>query len=78
MMMGGAPLDKVDGDSITVADSLETITLHVTSAVKDMHILEDLQTDMDSGIVNAGSEGDNPTTGRPHPPPNSPYLCQLA
>ncbi|KAL5473173.1 hypothetical protein EMCRGX_G027621 [Ephydatia muelleri] len=64
VMMGGAPLDKMDGDSITVADSLEAIILHVTSTVKGMHILEDVQTDMDSGIVNAGSEGDSPTTVR--------------
>ena len=70
VMMGGAPLDKVDGDSIVVADSLETITVHVTSTVKGMHILEDVQTDMDSGIVNAGSEGDSsPTTGKGAPPP---------
>ena len=78
MLMGGAPLDKVEGDSITVADSLETITLHVTSTVKGMHILEDVQTDMDSGIVNAGSDGDSPTTGRGPttilpPPPSFPY-----
>ncbi len=60
---GGAPHDLVDGDSITVWDGKETTTLQLTSPVKGMHIIEDVQSDMDSGIVGASSEMDNVTTG---------------
>lgn len=60
---GGAPYDLVDGDSITVWDGKETTTLQLTSPVRGMHIVEDVQSDMDSGIVGATSEMDNVSTG---------------
>lgn len=60
VMSGGGSRNVVDGESVTVIDSNETVTLQLTSPVKGMHILEDQQVDRDSGIVNyTGSEADN-------------------
>ena len=60
---GAAPHDLVDGDSVSVWDGKETTTLQLTSPVRGMHIIEDVQSDMDSGIVGAASEMDNQSTG---------------
>ncbi len=65
IMTGGAPLDLIDGDSVTVVNGGETQTLQLTSPVKGMHVLEDQQADRDSGIVNYSSgEGTGSTTTR--------------
>ena len=61
-MSGGAPLDEVDGYSVTLVDHDNTMTLQLTSNVKGMHVLEDTQADRDSGIV--GPDAENSTTGR--------------
>ena len=63
MFSGGAPFDLVDGDSVTIWDGKEMTALQLTSPVKGMHILEDSQSDMDSGIVGAATDGDIVTTG---------------
>ena len=63
MFSGGAPHDLVDGDSVTIWDGKEMTALQLTSPVKGMHILEDSQSDMDSGIVGA-TDGDIVTTGK--------------
>ena len=60
---GGAPYDLVDGDCVSVWDGRETTALQLTSPVRGMHIVEDIQSDMDSGIVGAASEMDNVSTG---------------
>lgn len=62
VMSGGAPLDEVDGYSVTLVDHDNTMTLQLTSNVKGMHVLEDTQADRDSGIV--GPDAENSTTGR--------------
>ena len=62
VMSGGAPLDEVDGYSVTLVDHDNTMTLQLTSNVRGMHVLEDTQADRDSGIV--GPDADNSTTGR--------------
>ena len=61
-MSGGAPLGEVDGDSVTIIDGDETHTLQLTSPVRGMHVLEDVQSDRDSGIVNAGPEAETATS----------------
>ena len=61
VMSGGAPLDEVDGYSVTIVDNDNPMTLQLTSSVKGMHMLEDTQADRDSGIV--GPDADNSTTG---------------
>ena len=61
---GGAPYDLVDGDSVSVWDGKETTTLQLTSPVRGMHIIEDAQSDMDSGIVGAASDMETVSTGR--------------
>ena len=61
-MSGGAPLDEVDGYSVTIVDNDNPMTLQLTSNVKGMHVLEDTQADRDSGIV--GPDADNSTTGQ--------------
>ena len=61
-MSGGAPLEQVDGHSISISENDETITLQLTSGVRGMHIIEDTQSDRDSGIVNAGSDAENSTS----------------
>ena len=62
VMSGGGATNVVDGESVTVMDHNETVTLQLTSPVKGMHILEDQQADRDSGIVNyTGSDADNST-----------------
>ncbi len=43
-------------------DKQEPITLQLTSPVRGMHIIEDAQSDRDSGIVNAGSDTENSTS----------------
>ena len=67
-MSGGTPINEVDGDSMTVVDGDQVVSLQLTSPVRGMHVLEDYQADRDSGIVNtASSERDNagtPTTRR--------------
>ena len=62
VMSGGASLDKIDGDSVTVAVDDELYTMQLTSPVRGMHILEDVHTDRDSGIVNSGSDCVTTTT----------------
>ena len=62
VMSGGAPLDEVDGYSVTIVDNDNPMTLQLTSSVKGMHMLEDTQADRDSGIV--GPDADNSTTGQ--------------
>jgi lethal(2) giant larvae protein len=64
VMSGGASLDKIDGDSVTVAVDDELYTMQLTSPVRGMHVLEDVHTDRDSGIVNSGSDGVATTTMR--------------
>ena len=54
----------MDGDSVTIRDGDETTTLQLTSGVRHMHILEDCQTDKDSGIVGATSDMEAVTTGQ--------------
>ena len=63
VMSGGASLDEIDGDSVTVAEDDDLYTLQLTSPVRGMHILEDVHSDKDSGIVNSGPEGATHTTG---------------
>ncbi len=66
VMSGGAPLDQVDGYSVSIVpEKQDPITLQVTSGVRGMHVIEDTQSDRDSGIVNAGSDTENSasTTG---------------
>lgn len=56
-------MDQVDGYSVSILpDKQEPLTLQLTSAVKGMHVIEDAQSDRDSGIVNAGSDTENSTT----------------
>ena len=63
VMSGGASLDKIDGDSVTVAVGDDDLyTMQLTSPVRGMHILEDVHTDRDSGIVNSGSDSVTATT----------------
>ncbi len=65
IISGGAPLDLVDGDSVTVVNGQEIETLQLTSPVKGMHVLEDQQADRDSGIVNySNGDGVGSTTTR--------------
>ncbi|CAI8051354.1 LLGL scribble cell polarity complex component 2 [Geodia barretti] len=64
VMSGGASLDKIDGDSVTVAVDDELYTMQLTSPVRGMHVLEDVHTDRDSGIVNSGSDCVTTTTMR--------------
>ena len=63
VMSGGASLDKIDGDSVTVVEDDDLYTLQLTSPVRGMHILEDVYADKDSGIVNSGPESTTHTTG---------------
>lgn len=56
VMSGGAPLDKIDGDSVVVVEDDDYTIMQLTSPVRGMHILEDLHSDRDSGIVNSGPE----------------------
>ena len=63
MFNGGAPHDLVDGDSVSIWDGKDVVTLQTTSPVKGIHIIEDSQSDMDSGIVGASSEMDTVSTG---------------
>ena len=67
-MSGGTPVGEVDGDSMTIVDHDQIVSLQLTSAVRGMHVLEDYQSDRDSGIVNtASSDRENagtPTTRR--------------
>ena len=63
VMSGGAPLDKIDGDSVTVAENDDLCTLQLTSPVRGLHILEDLHADRDSGIVNSGPDNATSTSG---------------
>lgn len=53
---GGAPYSLVDGDSVTIWDNNESVTLQLTSGVKGMHIIDSSLTDMDSGIVGISSD----------------------
>ena len=61
-MSGGASLDEIDGHSVTVIDGDDISTLQLTSPVRGMHVLEDIQADRDSGIVNSGPDAENATT----------------
>ena len=62
VMSGGASLDEIDGHSVTVIDGDDISTLQLTSPVRGMHVLEDIQADRDSGIVNSGPDAENATT----------------
>lgn len=59
---GGAPYSLVDGDSVTIWDNNESVTLQLTSGVKGMHIIDSSLTDMDSGIVGISSDADTTST----------------
>jgi len=61
-MSGGAPLDEVDGYSVTISDHDNIMTLQLTSSVRGMHVLENTQADRDSGIV--GQDTENSVTGK--------------
>lgn len=63
-MSGGTPVSEVDGDSMTIVDGDQVVSLELTSAVRGMHVLEDHQSDRDSGIVNTASS-DRENTGTP-------------
>ena len=63
VMSGGASLDEIDGDSVTVVEDDDHVTMQLTSPVRGMHILEDVHADRDSGIVNSGPENATSTTG---------------
>ena len=78
ILSGGAPYDLVDGDSITIHDGEETTTLQLTSGVRGMHILEDCQTDKDSGIVGATSDMETVTTGQFWARPCIPLMLMFA
>ena len=62
VMTGGAPLDEVDGYSVTISDHDNVMTLQLTSGVRGMHVLENTQADRDSGIV--GQDAENSVTGQ--------------
>lgn len=64
VMSGGASLDEIDGDSVTVVEDDDHVTMQLTSPVRGMHILEDVHADRDSGIVNSGPENATSTTVR--------------
>lgn len=61
-MSGGAPLEEVDGYSVTISDHDNIMTLQLTSGVRGMHVLENTQADRDSGIV--GQDTENSVTGQ--------------
>ena len=61
---GGSPYDTVDGDSVTIYENREAITLQLTSPVKGMQIIESCLTDKDSGIVGISSDVGTTSTGR--------------
>ena len=61
-MSGGAPLEEVDGYSVTISDHDNIVTLQLTSGVRGMHVLENTQADRDSGIV--GQDSENSVTGQ--------------
>ena len=63
VMSGGASLDEIDGDSVTVVEDDDLCTLQFTSPVRGLHVLEDLHADKDSGIVNSGAENTTTTSG---------------
>ena len=70
VMTGGAPLDEVDGYSVTISDHDNVMTLQLTSGVRGMHVLENTQADRDSGIV--GQDAENSVTG-----PSMGRVCHL-
>ena len=62
---GGVPIESLDSDSVTVTDSDDdTVTLLVTSSVRMMCIVEDQVTDMDSGMMDAGSDNESSVSVR--------------
>ncbi|XP_019850338.1 PREDICTED: lethal(2) giant larvae protein homolog 2-like [Amphimedon queenslandica] len=61
---GGSPYDTVDGDSVTIYENREAITLQLTSPVKGMQIIESCLTDKDSGIVGISSDVGTTSTVR--------------
>ena len=62
---GGVPMESLDSDSVTVTDSDgDTATLLVTSSVRMMCIVEDQVTDMDSGMMDAGSDNESSVSVR--------------
>ena len=61
---GGVPMDSLDSDSVTVTDSDDTITLQVTSSVRMLRVVEDQVTDMDSGMIDAGSDSESSVSTR--------------
>ena len=64
ILSGGAPYSTVDGDSVTIYENRETVTLQLTSPVKGMHIVESCLTDKDSGIVGISSDVGTTSTGK--------------
>ena len=54
----------MDGDSVTIYENRETVTLQLTSPVKGMHIVESCLTDKDSGIVGISSDVGTTSTGK--------------
>lgn len=58
-------MESLDSDSVTVTDSDgDTATLLVTSSVRMMCIVEDQVTDMDSGMMDAGSDNESSVSVR--------------
>ena len=54
----------MDGDSVSIYENRETVTLQLTSPVKGMHIVESCLTDKDSGIVGISSDVGTTSTGK--------------
>lgn len=55
---GGVPMDVVDSDCVTVSDGQDMVTLQLTSGIRTVRIIEDQVVDMDSGMIDVGSDNE--------------------
>ena len=58
------PSDLFDGDTITVKEREEKVTLQLTSAVRSMRVIEDQVVDMDSGMIDTTSDSEASMSAR--------------
>jgi hypothetical protein len=51
-------MDVVDSDCVTVSDGQDMVTLQLTSGIRTVRIIEDQVVDMDSGMIDVGSDNE--------------------
>ena len=64
MFSGGVPIDAVDSDCVTVGEGQDMVTLQLTSGIRNMRIIEDQVMDMDSGMIDIGSDNESSVASR--------------